>query len=107
MARHYYRTNVPLPIMLLKWIGMGILVVIAMLYGTCFEAPKRHAQQQWDREHFNGWRLESQTYETEHGLYYDKLNKETCTMKGYPGYPACPPQQYFSDGHPTSQIPRQ
>jgi hypothetical protein len=107
MARHYYRTNVPLPIMFLKWIGMGILVAIALLYDTCANGPKREAQARWDREHFNGWRLEAQTYETEHGLYYDKLKQETCTMKGYPGYPTCPAQQYFVDGKPTTGVSRQ
>lgn len=104
MARHYYRTNVPLPIMFLKWIGMGILVVFAMLYDTCFQAPKRNAQKQWDRQHYTGWRLEA-GYDTQHGLYTDKLTDETCTTKGYPGYPACPIQQYYSNGTPASQVP--
>jgi len=42
MARHYYRTNVPLPVMFLKWIGIGILgVLFAVLLdelAACFEA---------------------------------------------------------------------
>jgi hypothetical protein len=106
MARHYYRTNVPLPIMFLKWIGLGILAVIFLLYDTCANGPKRAAQREWDRQHFNGWRLES-SYDTEHGLYYDKLDGATCTTKGYPGYPACPTQRYYVNGQPSNQIPQQ
>ena len=105
MARHYYRTNVPLPIMIIKWVGLGILGLCFLAYDACVNGPKRHAQAQWDREHFNGWRLEKQTYDTEHGLYFDKLNKETCTTIGYPGYPACPTQQYFVNGTPQSAQP--
>ena len=98
MARHYYRTNVPLPIMMLKWIGLAIFIPLFLLYDTCANGPKREAQGQWDRQHFNGWRLEKDTYDTKHGLYYDKLNKEQCTAVGYPGYPACPAQQYYLNG---------
>jgi hypothetical protein len=90
--------------MFIKWIGLGILVLGYMAYDACFKAPQRYAQRgaqtQWDRQHFNGWRLEKETYDTEHGLYVDKLNKETCTTAGYPGYPACPAQQYFVNGAP-------
>ena len=104
MARHYYRTNVPLGVMIIKWVGLGILVLGYMAYDACFKAPEREAQrtaqEQWDRLHFNGWRLEKQTYDSNHGLYYDYLNKETCTSLGYPGYPACPAQQYFVNGMP-------
>jgi hypothetical protein len=106
MARHYYRTNVPLGVMFIKWIGLGILVLGYMAYDACFKAPQREtqrvAQAQWDRQHFNGLRLEKQAYDTEHGLYFDKLNKETCTTVGYPGYPACPVQQYFVNGSPQA-----
>ena len=102
MARHYYRTTVPLGIMFLKWIGIALFFGIYLLYDACANGPKRTAQAQWDRDHFNGWRLEAQTYDTQHGLYFDNLRKETCTTKGYPGYPACPPQRYFVDGQPST-----
>jgi len=105
MGRHYYRTNIPFPVMLIWWVFLGICVVMYSCYDAVFNAPTRRAQQQaqaqWDHDHFNGWRLE-QGYDTEHGLLYDKLDKKTCTTKGYPGYPACPLQQYFLDGSPHS-----
>lgn len=87
--------------MFLKWIGLGILVVIYFAYDSCVNGPKRHAQEQWDREHYTGWRLEK-AHDDQHGLYYDRLSKETCTTKGYPGYPACSAQQYYVDGQPQS-----
>lgn len=97
--------------MFLKWIGLGILFVVFYLYDACFVKPGRdareQAQKEWDRQHFNGWRLDAVTYDTEHGLYYDKLNdNQECTTVGYPGYPACPPQTYYVNGQPTSQIQR-
>jgi hypothetical protein len=111
MARHYYRTNVPLGIMFLKWIGIGVLAVMYLLYDACFVKPERdariEAQKHWDRQHFNGWRLEKNSYDAEHGLYYDGLNdRQECTTVGYPGYPACPPQQYFVNGQPSIQVPK-
>jgi hypothetical protein len=97
--------------MFLKWIGIGILGGMYLLYDACFVKPERdarvQAQKEWDRQHFNGWRLEKLSYETEHGLYYDALNdRQECTTVGYPGYPACPPQQYYVDGRPSTQVPK-
>jgi len=107
MARHYYRTNVPLPIMFLKWIAIGIFGGLFLLYDACFEKPardaRREAQVHWDRQHFNGWRLEKVSYDSQHGLYYDLLHeREECSTLGYPGYPPCPPQQYYANGVVTS-----
>ena len=102
MARHYYRTNVPLPVMIAWWVFLGICVLCYSCYDAVVNGPKKRAQAQWDRDHFNGWRLE-QSYDKEHGLLYDRLNKETCTAKGFPGYPVCPAQQYFVDGRPRSE----
>jgi len=95
--------------MLIWWVFLGICVLCYSCYDAVFNAPTRRAQEQaqaqWDRDHFNGWRLE-QTYPTSdeimHGLFHDKLDKKTCTTKGYPGYPACPAQQYFVNGTPQS-----
>lgn len=109
MAKHYYRTNVPLPVMIVWWVFLGICMLVYGAYDALFQAPERHAQEhaqaQWDRDHFNGWRLEQQ-YPTDadiqHGLFFDNLNKERCTVKAYPGYPACPAQQYYVDGKPQS-----
>jgi hypothetical protein len=88
--------------MIIKWVGLGILGLCFLAYDSFVNGPKRHAQVQWDHEHFNGWRLQKETYDTEHGLYRDNLNKETCTTVGYPGYPACPIQAYFVDGSPQA-----
>jgi hypothetical protein len=54
MARHYYRTNVPLPVMTLKWVGLGILGLCFLAYNACVNGPKRGLRRKWDREHFNG-----------------------------------------------------
>ena len=103
MARHYYRTNVPLPVMLVWWVFLGICVIAYGAYDFLAHGPERKAQAQWDRDHFNGWRLEKETWDTEHGLYTDKLEKVTCMTVGYPGYPACPTQQFYVDGKPQAQ----
>jgi hypothetical protein len=105
MARHYYRTNVPLPVMILWWGFLGVCFVIFMIYDAIFKAPERRAQAEaqttWDRQHFNGWKLE-QKYpsqgDIEHGLFFDRYDGKTCTTKGYPGYDPCPAQQYYSNG---------
>jgi len=112
VARHYYRTNIPLPAMLLWWVFLGICFLVYGCYDLVFQAPGRHAreqaQAQWDRDHFSGWRL-SQNYpsddDVQHGLYFDGLEKKTCTTKGYPGYPDCPYQQYYIDGKPQATGP--
>jgi hypothetical protein len=109
MGKHYYRTNVPLGLVILWWGFLGICAVIYMAYDAVFKAPARQeqmqAQKQWDRNHFNGWRLQQRypsEYDTQHGLYTDELDKQTCTTMGYPGYPACPTQQYFVNGIPQA-----
>jgi hypothetical protein len=112
MARHYYRTNVPLPAMIIWWVFLGVCVLMYSCYDALFKAPERNAQeqaqQQWDRDHFNGWRLE-QTYpssdDIQHGLFFDKLNKVKCTDRGFPGYPPCPAQQFYIGGKPQSAAP--
>jgi hypothetical protein len=105
MSRHYHRTNVPPRGMIVWWVFLGICAVCFSIYYAIVNGPKKKAQEQWDREYFNGWRLE-QSYPTSddvaHGLFFDKLDKITCTVKGYPGYPACPVQQYFVDGRPQA-----
>ena len=105
MARHYYRTNVPLPIMIIWWVFLGICVVIYGAYDAIFKAPERRAQAEaqatWERQHYNGWQLE-QKYPTqsdiEHGIFYDRYDRKSCTTKGYPGYDPCPAQQYYVNG---------
>lgn len=86
--------------MILWWGFLGICVLIYGCYDLVVNGPKRDAQAQWDREHFNGWRLEKESWDTEHGLYFDKMDKKECTTVGYPGYPSCPTQQFYVDGKP-------
>ena len=108
MARHYYRTNVPLPIMIIWWCFLGVCVVLFSIYDAVFKAPERKAQAEaqatWERQHYNGWKLE-QKYPThneiERGIFFDRYDQKTCTTKGYPGYEPCPPQQHYSNGVPS------
>lgn len=57
MAKHY-RTNVPFSATLVWWMFLGICALVYGFYDAIFLAPKRfareRAQEQWDREHFNG-----------------------------------------------------
>lgn len=109
MPRHYYRTNVPLPVMILWWGFLGVCAVIFMIYNAIFKAPEQRAQAQaqktWERQHFNGWRIE-QKYpaesDIEHRIFYDRLEQKSCTDKGYPGYDPCPVQLYYVNGAPSS-----
>ena len=52
------RTNVPFSAMVLWWIVFGACALVYGFIDALFLAPKRfareHAQEQWDREHFNG-----------------------------------------------------
>jgi len=94
--------------MIIWWVFLGICVLVYGCYDALFQAPARRAQQeaqqQWDRDHFSGWRLE-QGYDTQHGLYTDRMEHQTCTTMGYPGYPACSSQQYYIDGKPQATGP--
>jgi hypothetical protein len=108
MARHYYRTNVPLPVMILWWGFLGVCAVIFMIYDAIFKAPERksraEAQTTWEREHYNGWKLEQKYLsrsDIEHGIFFDRYDQKSCTTVGYPGYDPCPPQQYYINGTPS------
>jgi hypothetical protein len=115
MARHYYRTNVPLPVMIVWWVFLGICVVIYGAYDVIFKAPERRAraeaQATWEQQHFNGWKLE-QKYpsqsDIEHGIFFDRYEGKTCTTRNYPGYDPCPAQQYYINGmvsQPPAETP--
>ena len=108
MARHYYRTNVPLPVMIIWWVFLGICVVIYGIYDVIFKAPERKAQAEaqatWERQHYNGWKLEQKVptqSEIEHGIFYDRYEQKNCTTRSYPGYDPCPAQQYYINGVPS------
>jgi hypothetical protein len=85
--------------MILWWVFLGFCILCVSLYDGCVNGPKRRAQAQWDRDHYTGWRLD-QGSDALHGLFFDNLNKETCTTKRYPGYPDCPSQQHYLNGKP-------
>jgi hypothetical protein len=89
--------------MIIWWVFLGVCVLVYGCYDAVVNGPTRRAQAQWERNHFTGWRLEAISYETEHGMYYDNLNNhERCTTRSYPGYPACPAQQYLVNGQPQA-----
>jgi len=91
--------------MIIWWVFLGICVVIFMIYDAVFKAPERKAQAEaqvlWERQHFNGWKLE-QKYpsqaDIEHGLFFDRYDQKTFTTRSYPGYDPCPAQQYYLNG---------
>jgi len=95
--------------MILWWGFLGVCGIIFLAYDAVFKAPERKAQAEaqrtWERQHFNGWRLE-QKYpsqsDIEHGILYDRMELKSCTTKGYPGYDQCAAQQYYSSGVPTA-----
>lgn len=107
MARHYYRTNVPLPIVILWWGFLGVCFILYMIYDATFKGPERKAQAEaqaaWERQHYNGWKLE-QKYpsqsDIEHGIFHDRYDDKYCTTRSYPGYEPCPAQQYYVNGVP-------
>jgi hypothetical protein len=38
----------------------------------------------------------------DHGIFRDRLEKKSCTTKGYPGHDPCPAQLYYANGVPTA-----
>jgi hypothetical protein len=67
MARHYYRTNVPLPIMIVWWVFLGACALIFMIYDAVFKAPERkeraEAQAQWERNILMAGNLNRNTHQ--------------------------------------------
>jgi hypothetical protein len=109
MARHYYRTNVPLPVMILWWGFLGVCVVVLMAYNAIFKAPPTESTgggaENLGASTFQWGKLE-QKYpgqsDIEHGIFFDRMEQKSCTTKGYPGYDSCPGQLYFVNGAPSS-----
>jgi hypothetical protein len=109
MARHYYRTNVPLSAMIVWWGFLAVCIIIFAAYNAIVKEPERRAQAEaqrtWERQHFNGWKLEQKhpaQSDIEHGIFYDRMEQKSCTTKGYPGNPPCPTQLYYVNGVPGS-----
>jgi hypothetical protein len=95
--------------MIVWWGFLGVCVIVFAIYDAIFKAPEQRAQAEaqriWERQHFNGWRLE-QKYpsdsDIEHGIFYDRLEQKSCTDKGYPGYDSCAAQLYYVNGAASS-----
>jgi hypothetical protein len=73
--------------MIVWWVFLGGCVLVFTAYDAIVNGSQKKGTGTMGQRHFNGWRLE-------------QSDKKTCTTKGYPGYPNCPPQQYFVDGKP-------
>lgn len=86
-------------VVLVVAVGLGFLVWIVMRQ----DDSARRARTEWEWNHYTGYRLTLSNEEL--GLYFDKRAGDfsQCTTKAYPGYPACPPQQYVVNGQPTSE----
>jgi hypothetical protein len=92
-------------------VAAAILFVVWLVW--CFVGIRREkAQQQaianWNWQHYTGWRTtcdfadggcESVSYS--HGIQRDRKTGTVCTVINYPGYPACPPQEYVVNGVPV------
>ncbi|HSY33930.1 MAG TPA: hypothetical protein VLA42_18260 [Verrucomicrobiae bacterium] len=88
-------------------LGLGLVgIVIFLIAGLSIEhsnRAERSKRAQWEWNHYTGWRIVGlggypSADDAAHGIWFDKKTKVDCTDKGYPGYPACAPQEYFING---------
>lgn len=80
-------------------IGIVILVfggLAAVIFGVLILQSEQHDKQaqQWKWEHYTGFRLTQSWGGQEQGLFEDKKTGNTCTTLKFPGYPACPEQEF-------------
>ena len=95
---------------LLKWAAVIAILLFAALAITAF-VPKRQSKnleakkQEWEWQHYTGWRISGDLNDSGVrlgiGVLRDKKTGVLCTTSGYPGYPACPPQEYVINGRPA------
>jgi hypothetical protein len=95
---------------LLKWTIALAIVFLAALAITAFLKERRSKnaaakKQEREWQHYTGWRLDGDMNDSgvrlEIGVLRDKKTGVLCATSGYPGYPACPPQEYVVNGQPT------
>jgi len=91
-------------------IGGGVatagFILLALVFGVAlFRESREHtAQKRWEWNHYTGYRLFVVEDEEDkaHGILRDSKigtgREALCTTMNYPGYPACPPQEYVFNG---------
>jgi len=56
-------------------------------------------KKEWEWQHYTGWRISGDLNDSGVrlgiGVLRDKKTGVLCTTSGYPGYPACPSQEYL------------
>jgi hypothetical protein len=95
---------------LLKWVAVIAILFFAVQAITSF-LQKRHSKnmeatrQESEWQHYTGWRISGDLNDSGVrlgiGVFRDKKTGVLCTTSGYPGYPACPPQEYVVNGKPA------
>jgi hypothetical protein len=94
----------------LKWAVPVVFVLLAALVITASLRKRRSKnmeakKQEWEWQHYTGWRLDANQNDPGVrlgiGVLRDKKTSLLCTTSGYPGYPACPSQEYVVNGQPA------
>jgi hypothetical protein len=94
----------------LKWVAVIAIILFAALAITALLQKPRSKnmdamRQDWEWQHYSGWRISGDLNDSGVrlgiGVLRDKKTGMLCTTSGYPGYPACPPQEYVVNGKPA------
>ena len=95
---------------LLKWIAAIAILLFAALASTPVLQKRRSAnaeatKQESEWQHYTGWRISGDVNDAGVrlgiGVFRDKKTGSLCTTSGYPGYSACPAQEYVVNGKPA------
>jgi hypothetical protein len=95
---------------LLKWVAVIAIILFAALAITPSLQKRRPKnmeamRQELEWQHYSGWRISGDLNDSGVrlgiGVLRDKKTGVLCTTSGYPGYPACPPQEYVVNGKPA------
>jgi hypothetical protein len=94
----------PLIIAAIAIILCAALVITAFLKARrSMNVKAKKQEQEW--QHYTGWQLDGDLNDSGVrlgiGVLRDKKTGVLCTTSGYPGYSACPPQEYVVNGQPT------
>jgi hypothetical protein len=94
----------------LKWVAVIAIILFAALAITALLQKRRSKnmdamRQDWEWQYYSGWRISGDLNDSGVrlgiGVLRDKKTGMLCTTSGYPGYPACPPQEYVVNGKPA------
>ena len=95
---------------LLKCVAVIAIILFAALAITSFVKQRRSKnaeaqRQEWEWQHYSGRRISGDLNDSGVrlgiGVLRDKKTGLLCTASGYPGYTACPPQEYVVNGKPA------